>query len=502
MGKAEDDRNLSSGVAVTGEESGGSSEGNARRRGGGCGCGCGWISGLVGFRCLFVLILAIALSLSALFWLPPFRYDTDPKVSDLDPRFRDHEIVASFRVKMPASFLDRSISQLEDDIFQEMSYDSIKVTILSVEPWVGSNTTKVMFGIDHDVKHQEISPLSLNSIRENFESFLINQPPLQLTKSLFGEPSLFEVLKFPGGITVIPPQQAFVLQKSQILFNFTLNFSIYQIQINFDALTSQLKKGLNLAPYENLFVSLSNSDGSTVSPPTIVHSSVLLRVGNSRPRVKQLADTITGSRSKNLGLNHTIFGKVKQVRLSSILPNSTSDRGTNSPAPSPLPHGHHHHHDHHHHHPHDHPHHHLSPFTAPLISPAPAAKRGSHTKAPSSPPPCQFGNRRRKRGNTRVRYPHLAPAPEPYLSPRPPALPPHQWLHLPAPNPAANSRLVPSPSPLPHVFAHSQPPAESQSSDQHSDKVAPISPSPSSSNAGSSAVEWTIVLLVLVAAVA
>jgi hypothetical protein len=36
----------------------------------------------------------------------------------------------------------------------------------------------------------------------------------------------------------------------KILFNFTLNFPIDQIQKNFDELTSQLKSGLNLVPYE------------------------------------------------------------------------------------------------------------------------------------------------------------------------------------------------------------------------------------------------------------
>ncbi|XP_010558115.1 PREDICTED: uncharacterized protein LOC104826878 isoform X2 [Tarenaya hassleriana] len=498
MGKTGDDRNLPSRVAdATGEAVSGSSEGNARRGGG----GCDRISGLVGFKCLFVLIISVALFLSAMFLLPPFGYDTDPRDPDLDPRFRDHEIVASFDVGKPASFANQKILQLEDDIFQEMSYDSIKVTVLSVEPSAGPNTTKVVFGVDHDTKHREISPLSLNSVREIFESLLINQSSLRLTKSSCGEPFLFQVLKFPGGITVIPPQQVFVLQKPQILFNFTLNFSIYQIQINFNALASQLKKGLNLAPYENLFVSLSNSKGSTVSPPAIVHASVLLRVGNPRPRAKQLADTIKGSRSKNLGLNNTIFGKVKQVSLSSILPNSTKNGGTNSPAPSPLPYSHHHHHNHHHYH-----HHHLSPHMAPKVSPAPAAKRVSHVpeaspaKAPSAPPACQFRNRGRQRGNTGTRHSHLAPAPAPYLSPGPSAQPPHPQPHTPSPNPGTRSRLVPSSAPLPHVaFAQTQPPPpRSRSNDRRPDEAAPVSPPPSS-YAGSSAVKWTI-LLVLVAA--
>lgn len=125
-----------------------------------------------------------------------------------------------------------------------------QVTILAFEPSDGLNITKVVFGIDHDTDYREILPFSLSSVKEMFESVLINQSTLQLTKSLFGETFLFEVLKFPGGITVIPPQSAFPLQKFMIVFNFTLNYSIHQIQINFNTLASQLKNGLNLAPYE------------------------------------------------------------------------------------------------------------------------------------------------------------------------------------------------------------------------------------------------------------
>lgn len=67
---------------------------------------------------------------------------------------------------------------------------------------------------------------------------------------MFGDPLSFEVLKFPGGITIIPFQSAYLLQKVQIGFNFTLNFSIHEIQENFQELTSQLKSGLHLAAYE------------------------------------------------------------------------------------------------------------------------------------------------------------------------------------------------------------------------------------------------------------
>lgn len=121
---------------------------------------------------------------------------------------------------------------------------------MSLEPIPRPNSTMVVFAVDPDAKYSEISQTVQSLIRENFVSLVIQQPPLRLTTSLFGEPSLFEVQKFPGGITIIPPQSAFLLQKVKILFNFTLNFPIDQIQKNFDELTSQLKSGLNLVPYE------------------------------------------------------------------------------------------------------------------------------------------------------------------------------------------------------------------------------------------------------------
>lgn len=82
--------------------------------------------------------------------------------------------------------------------------------------------------------------------------------------------------------------------------------------------------------------------------PTIVQSSVLLAIGAqpSMPRLKQLAKTITSnSQSRNLGLDNTIFGKVKQVRLSTILQHSLNvgDGGgapSSSPAPMPSPNRH------------------------------------------------------------------------------------------------------------------------------------------------------------------
>lgn len=122
--------------------------------------------------------------------------------------------------------------------------------ILSLEPLAGTNITKVVFAVDPEVKNSKIPEAAQSLIRWTFQYLVINDPPLRLTTTLFGEPFLFEVLKFPGGITIVPSQSGFLLQTRQTLFNFTLNFSIHQIQAKFGDLRSQLKSGLHLAPYE------------------------------------------------------------------------------------------------------------------------------------------------------------------------------------------------------------------------------------------------------------
>ncbi|KAK3010332.1 hypothetical protein RJ639_013025 [Escallonia herrerae] len=384
--------------------------------------------GLVRFRCILALLLGVGVLLSVVFWLPPFFGRGNHGDLDLDSRFG-----------------------------------------------AGSNITTVVFGVDPDDKNSVVSSAAKSLIRSNFASLVIRQPSLRLTASLFGDPTSFEVLKFRGGITVSPPQKAFLLQKVQIRFNFTLNYSIDEIQESFSELTSQLKSGLSLASYENLYISLTNSKGSTLAPPTTVQSLVVLAVGTpSMARLKQLAETITDSHSKNLGLNNTEFGKVKQVQLSSTLPHSVHGVDGTSPSPAPLPHPHHHHHHHGHHH--HHHHHHHDVHQAPAISPAPVTERrgtkaenGSPASAPvvapapqkshdAKPPGCHLGYRKRFRRKEHKHSPLVSPVAPP-VSPQYTAASPRQQARPLAPLP----HLVPAFSPLPNVvFAHSQPPSKSK----------------------------------------
>lgn len=208
------------------------------------------LCGLVRLRCVFVLLLALSVLLSAVFCLPPFFRPGDQADLDLDSMFGDHDIVASFMLDKPVSLLEDNILQLGKDIFDEIGVPTTKVEIISAESLAGSNTTKVVFGVDSSEKNSRISSAAKSLIRASFVSLLIRQSSLRLTASLFGDPFSFKVLKFNGGITVSPQQSAFPLQKVQISFNFTLNFSIDQIQYDFNELTSQLRSGLHLAPYE------------------------------------------------------------------------------------------------------------------------------------------------------------------------------------------------------------------------------------------------------------
>ncbi|KAK4282000.1 hypothetical protein QN277_013432 [Acacia crassicarpa] len=511
MGKAEEEQPLPSSVAS------GDPEQNVEAR---CGCRCSKIRKFIGLRCIFFLLLSVAVFLSAIFWLPPFLRYADQKDLGSDLKYKGHDIVASFTVKKPVSLLQDNILQLADDIFDEILVPSTKVVILSLDPLPGSNITKVEFAVDPDNKYSGMPSASASLIRSSFESLIGRQTVLRLTSSLFGNPLSFEVLKFKGGITVIPKQSAFLLQKPQASFNFTLNFSIREIQTNFNQLTSELESGLHLASYENLYVILSNPEGSTVAALTVVQSFVLFAIGNgdipSRERLKQLAKTITGSHSRNLGLNNTQFGRVKQVRLSSILQhslNGSDGSGSSwSPAPVPLPHSHHHHHHHHHHyHQHHHHHHHHNAHLVPATSPASAPETRKRATTPeigspaaaknlppggrssrAKPPVCQYGHRKRSSQNA-GKHPHLTPAVAPNIA-----------AHYPVPSPKKQveppglSHSVPVLSPLPNVaFAHAEPLPKTEPARERS-RTHSHEPSPSPSSAGTRGTEkWTTLILVV-----
>ncbi|XWS55225.1 hypothetical protein CRYUN_Cryun10bG0156700 [Craigia yunnanensis] len=307
-------------------------------------CGKCWmvlsrLSNEFSFRCVFVLFLSLSVLLPGIFWILPFRslksgFDAKQAIKFSAP------VHAYFTLQKPVSELVQHIEKLEYDIYEEIGVPDTKVAILSMHQSGASNSTDVVFGVLSDPINSPINPVSLSVLRSSLIQLFLRQFNLTLTTSIFGQPSEFEILKFPGGITIIPAQSASIWQITQILFNFTLYNSISEIEDKFIELKDQLKYGLRLRSYENLFVQLTNKNGSTISSSVIVQASVMADdFGNLLPqRLKQLAQTITDSPAKNLGLNNAVFGKVKSISLSSYLKGTLhATPPTPSPSPSPGP---------------------------------------------------------------------------------------------------------------------------------------------------------------------
>lgn len=108
------------------------------------------------------------------------------------------------------------------------------------------NCTDVVFGVLSDPMNSSINPVSLSVLKSSLIELFLKQINLTLTSSIFGNASIFEILKFPGGLTVIPVQSAYIWQMPEILFNFTLNNSISEVLENFDDFKDELKFGLRL----------------------------------------------------------------------------------------------------------------------------------------------------------------------------------------------------------------------------------------------------------------
>uniref|UniRef100_A0A453GKM0 DUF7036 domain-containing protein n=1 Tax=Aegilops tauschii subsp. strangulata TaxID=200361 RepID=A0A453GKM0_AEGTS len=162
------------------------------------------------------------------------------------------DIVASFRLQKNVSELRGNLSKLVLDIYAEVGVPNSIVAVDLLHPLAGSNWTNVIFSIVPYPKNSTISSMGLSIIRSSFMSLVVRQSTLHLTKSMFGNSSSFEVLKFPGGITIIPPQHAFPPETLHATFNFTLNFPIYKVQDRTDELKDQMKKGLLLNSNEGM----------------------------------------------------------------------------------------------------------------------------------------------------------------------------------------------------------------------------------------------------------
>ncbi|CAI0375758.1 unnamed protein product [Linum tenue] len=411
------------------------------------------------FRCVFVVILSLALVLSGIFWIFPFQTHNSNGFDAKEAIKLSATVQACFKIPKPVSEVVPHINSLEDDIFNEISIDDMKVAMLSMHQNGTSNWTDGVFGVLSDHMNTPLNPAHLSVLRSSLVDLFLKQMNLSVATSVFGQPYDFEILKFPGGVTVIPLQYGSIWTPRQPLFNFTLNNSISEILHNFGELRDQLRSGLRLRPYENLFLQITNSVGSTINTPVILEASVSSEFGSILPqRLKQLAQAIADSDSKNnLGLHNSVFGKVKGVVLSSYL-NRTLNPNTPTPAPAPSPK------------PSDYVAGPSALINPPAVSPAPSP----HKHARKGP--------KRKRAPSHFFPPVNSPAPTPTAHPPPDPCPYHGRKVIPpsrSPSPSNEQnffhpdaplpKLPPAPAPLPAVSYGPTP-----SEDLESPSLAPV----------------------------
>ncbi|KAI0494885.1 hypothetical protein KFK09_025031 [Dendrobium nobile] len=237
-------------------------------------------------RCVIVLLFTIGVLISTIFWIAPIT-DFGSRFIPDDAHAASAEIQASFILEKPFSLLALHARRLEYDIFEEIGVPNAKVSIISMHPTTSIKSTYVAFGVLPEPRNASISPPALSLLRSSLIELVLQQINLTLTPSIFGETLSFEVLKFPGGITVIPLQTSSIWERTKALFNFTVSNSINHIQDNMKKLKDQLKI---------VYVQMTNVNGSTIAPPVTLQASILSdnESGTLLPnRLKQLAETIT-----------------------------------------------------------------------------------------------------------------------------------------------------------------------------------------------------------------
>lgn len=303
---------------------------------GGASCNTSGVCNRSTWKCVVTVIVSLTILVFGVYNLPFFSkgrgHNVQVAIGNTTAR-----VQASFILTKPYSTVNAHALELESDIWDEIGIPDAKVIIISLS--AQSNQTKVVFGVIPSQENTSISLPSLSVLRDTFEGLVLGEYNLSLKSSdIFGRACLFQVLGFPGGITVVPANQtSYPLQHVPVLFNFTLLNSIDQVQQNLPMLKQELETGLHVRSDENLYVQLTNLNGSTVDHSVIVEVSIMPVVGSlTVPRLKQLAQEITGKYVGNLGLNHTLFGKVNQIRLSSYL-KDPDIAPSSSPSPSPSP---------------------------------------------------------------------------------------------------------------------------------------------------------------------
>ncbi|TVU28690.1 hypothetical protein EJB05_20220, partial [Eragrostis curvula] len=284
-----------------------------------CCWGCAAVCKVVNAKCVSVLLLAAGGFLSALFML--FHFRASGAMPD-DPGTLA-EIQAGFILLMPYSELASHSGMLEKEIYDDIGVPNSKVSVsMSPYPYTYTNSTYVTFGILPDPRNSSINQTSMSTLRYSLIKLTLQQLNLSLTPSVFGDPFCLEILGFPGGITVFLPHSKFrpdlVVQP---IFNITFDLTIHQIRHLVHKMKSALGSTLMQRPDEELLIGLTNMNGSTVAIPVTVQVSLSSNDHGIHllDRLEQLAKIIAEWNLTNLGLNPSIFGKIRDLTLDPLL---------------------------------------------------------------------------------------------------------------------------------------------------------------------------------------
>ncbi|KAF8779925.1 hypothetical protein HU200_002195 [Digitaria exilis] len=280
---------------------------------------CGTFVGkLVSGKCVSVMLLAVGVFLSALLMLLHLRASGGgvPDVPDIPT-----EIEGGFILLVPHSEIASEDRRLEKEIYNQIGVPNSKVSV-SMRPYNYTNTTYVKFCVLPDPRNTSMSINSINALRTSLIRLTLQQLNLSLTPCVFGDPLCLEILGFPGGITLMLPHNASHAGPVQPLFNITFDLTIREVREFLEEMKDELALILQKRPDEELFVRLTNMNGSTVETPVTVQVSISLRDrGNflHSYRLKQLAQIIKEWSPRNLGLNTSIFGTIRDLKLSPLL---------------------------------------------------------------------------------------------------------------------------------------------------------------------------------------
>ncbi|CAF1924816.1 uncharacterized protein BNAC05G08270D [Brassica napus] len=279
-----------------------------------CGSFCSALSRLFSLTCVIFLVLSFATLLSAIFWLFPPRRSLPRHHAD-DIVHLNASVQACFRLHKPASKVISHRGKLEKDIFSSLDLrNHTKVTVLSLHQPGASNFTEVKFGVLPVLTNHTLRKDSLTSLRSSFVNLFAQRSSLNLNKSTFGKPTSFQVLKFPGGITVDPLGLEPVSGLLTLVFSFTLDVSLSEIQHKVDLLKNQLELVLHLEMFESFRVVLTNHKGSTVSPPVTVRGCVVSTTMTTvESHIQQRSNNLAQPPAKNFGLDNSVFGEVRNV---------------------------------------------------------------------------------------------------------------------------------------------------------------------------------------------